>query len=426
MGRPRLPLGTYGEISAAPAPPTAKGKPRYKARARFRGSNGVTTMVARYGQTKAEAKRRVKEALTKQQQTFRASAVGRDSTVAELARAWLDQPNDWASNTRERYELAVRKQIIPHLGGVRVAELRRSGINTALTAIVAESGPGAAKSAKSALAGMCRHALALEALDVNPVRDTVSITGPRKAKPRALTVTETEDLCDLFRSDLRAGDFDLPDLVEWMLGTGARIGEACAARDDTLDLDLKQWDIDATVIRVKGDGLRIQPRPKSKAGSRILPLPTQCVDIARRRGGEVRFSNGIGVLFGSPFAKSLRDPSNTAGDLREVLDRIGCPDCHGRGWHPHLKTELQNLDRPAPKTDERDGQRWNELCAGEPPMAWVSSHTFRKTVATRLDEAGWSSGQIADFLGHSNPSMTQDVYVGRRVVSPDAARILER
>ena len=31
----------------------------------------------------------------------------------------------------------------------------------------------------------------------------------------------------------------------------------------------------------------------------------------------------------------LRDPSNTAGDLREVLDGIGCQRCHGRGWFRH-------------------------------------------------------------------------------------------
>ena len=57
---------------------------------------------------------------------------------------------------------------------------------------------------------------------------------------------------------------------------------------------------------------------------------------------------------------------------------------------------------------------------------WVSSHVFRKTVATRLDEAGLSARQIADHLGHNRPSLTQDVYMGRGLASPEAATALQR
>jgi integrase len=54
----------------------------------------------------------------------------------------------------------------------------------------------------------------------------------------------------------------------------------------------------------------------------------------------------------------------------------------------------------------------------------VSSHTFRKTAITRLDDAGLSARQIADHVGHARPSMTQDVYMGRSVASSAAAEIL--
>ena len=43
-----------------------------------------------------------------------------------------------------------------------------------------------------------------------------------------------------------------------------------------------------------------------------------------------------------------------------------------------------------------------------------------------LDEAKASSRQIADQLGHSKPSMTQDVYMDRTTVSPENAVALER
>ena len=56
---------------------------------------------------------------------------------------------------------------------------------------------------------------------------------------------------------------------------------------------------------------------------------------------------------------------------------------------------------------------------------WVTPHTFRKTVATLLDSKGASARMIADQLGHSRVSMTQDVYMGRRAVSPELAEALE-
>lgn len=58
-------------------------------------------------------------------------------------------------------------------------------------------------------------------------------------------------------------------------------------------------------------------------------------------------------------------------------------------------------------------------------FSWITSHSFRKTVATILDDAGQSGRQIADQLGHARPSMTQDVYVGRKARNPRAVAALE-
>lgn len=86
-------------------------------------------------------------------------------------------------------------------------------------------------------------------------------------------------------------------------------------------------------------------------------------------------------MFTSPTGL-LRDPSNTQADLRQALDRAGYP--------------------------------------------WVSSHTFRKTVASPLDDQGYAIRHIADQLGHSRPSTTMDYYLGRRALTTiDFADALE-
>ena len=62
---------------------------------------------------------------------------------------------------------------------------------------------------------------------------------------------------------------------------------------------------------------------------------------------------------------------------------------------------------------------------GEEALAWITSHSFRKTTATILDEAALSARLVADQLGHVRPSMTQDVYMSRRAVDSQAAQALE-
>jgi integrase len=113
-------------------------------------------------------------------------------------------------------------------------------------------------------------------------------------------------------------------------------------------------------------------------------LPTWCVEALRdraQRQADIGVAHGNDPVFPSA-QRGLRDPSNTHGDLRESLAWCGLP--------------------------------------------WVTSHVFRKTTATLLDEAGLSARAIADQLGHAQPSVTQNVYMGRKIASTKAAIVLEQ
>jgi len=115
---------------------------------------------------------------------------------------------------------------------------------------------------------------------------------------------------------------------------------------------------------------------KTESGERTLPLPEFALAMLRRRGA--------GGESGPLFPDSLggwRDPSNTLRDLRKARGTDG--------------------------------------------FAWVTSHVFRKTCATILDEAGVSARSVADQLGHARPSMTQDVYLSRSVVNRANAAALD-
>src|SRR3954453_7390076 len=177
------------------------------------------------------------------------------------------------------------------------------------------------------------------AIATNPVRDSNAKISSDKRAPRALSPAETARLVELFRASDRAAAIDLPDLVDWMLATGCRIGEALALRYETngdgkpiLDLDARTWEVNATVVRVRGTGLTIQPRPKTNAGWRVIALPDAAVRMLVNRRTKRARQKDSKVVFLPPLTGDLRDPSNVSGDLRQLLDSFDCSACAGNGF----------------------------------------------------------------------------------------------
>ena len=382
-GRPRLPLGTWGEINVRNIGPS-----RYLARAQYRRADGNTVRIARVGQTKGDARTRLLAALADQQGT--GGEIGQRSTVGELVERWLTEIEDSQRRpqTVDAYRTPARN-IQRRIGELRAAELTAGRCDTLLRSVKAEQGPGAARNVRKVLNGICKLAVRHGILPSNPVRDTETIEAPRK-RVRALSAEQVEELSDRLRTDPQAVSQDIPDLVEMALATGCRIGELLAVRweafnDDgepVLDLNLGTVEINATIVRIRTRGLVLQPRPKTAAGWRVLKLPPHAVEMLKQRRGLDHYRTDEGVVFTNPHKPRLRDPARVAEDLRNILPRLG--------------------------------------------YGWVTSHVWRKTVATRLDEAGLSARVIADHLGHERPSMTMDTYMGRRVVSAAAAEALER
>ncbi|MCW2595690.1 MAG: integrase family protein [Jatrophihabitans sp.] len=119
--------------------------------------------------------------------------------------------------------------IAPALGQLRVSEVTPGVVSRVLAAIAESGGAGAAKSTRACLSGMFGLAIHDSAITVNPVRDSVAKIAMNKKSPRALTVDETARLTQMIRSYGRAIALDLPDVVDWMLATGCRIGEGSSA-----------------------------------------------------------------------------------------------------------------------------------------------------------------------------------------------------
>jgi len=279
--------------------------------------------------------------------------------------------------TVDTYRRQLKNHILPAMGEVRLGEATTPLIDKVIAAIKVDVSAATAKSCRSVISGVMSLAVRYGAITANPVREVERIESRPRREPRALTMEERVLLVKQLHEDETARRRDLPDLVFFMLATGVRIGEALATVWSDVDFEAGSVRITSTLVRVKGEGL-LRKGTKSRAGERTLPLPVSAVAMLRRR-----FMTGARLdqpLF-PDVRGGFRDPANVRRELREAR--------------------------------------------GKEALAWITSHTFRKTAATILDEAALSARLVADQLGHSRPSMTQDVYMGRRAVDSQAALALE-
>jgi integrase len=135
------------------------------------------------------------------------------------------------------------------------------------------------------------------------------------------------------------------------------------------------------LVRAAGKGLvRVDYEAKSAAGLRTIPLPTFAVQILSHRRGRA-FLGQQQMIFPST-AGTWRDPDNFRARWRKVRGDLGVPQ--------------------------------------------VTSHSFRKTMATLIDDGGLSARIGADHLGHARVSETMDTYMARGRVHTEVAELLDR
>jgi integrase len=318
-----------------------------------------------------------------------------------------------------------------------------------------------AKTSRSVISGVYGLAILHGAMATNPVREIARIEGGKsKRNPRALESDERRMWFQMLSCDPKAIEADLFDLTVFMLGTGVRIGETLGVVWEQINFFTSEIAITHQIIRAKGEGL-IRTKTKSRAGERVLKAPSWCIAMLR-----ARFVQGV-RLTDPVFPDSnggFRDPSNTRRSFRDARSPVGTElrrrlgqalkDCRRAAGltqkkaanvigcsqnrvslieNGRVRVELIELEGILDTYGIVGGRRQDVLDLGAEAsapnaadaMAWITSHAFRKTTATILDDAGQTARQIADQLGHARPSLTQDVYLGRKAKNPAAAEALE-
>lgn len=324
MGRPSLPLGTYGKIRLY------GDAGSYRARTLYRDYDGVTRPVEKTGATKAAAERNLKAELRDRVRRSGGEEITADTRFAVVAEAWYREAVDAerSPTTLEAYRGCLDRHILKAFGGLRCREITTGIVDRHLRAIAANYGPGSAKTARSVVSGVCGLACRRDAMPANPVREVGTLPKAPKKPRTALTLVQARQFLALASYHDLSVQRDLIPLVMAMIGTGARVGEMCALCWDALDLDQGLIEIRGTTVRLKGRGTLVKPAPKSEAGERILRLPSWLVRMLQARAEnprpcitEIPLTTGD-IWHSSPVFPSehgfLRDRRNTAADIKEL------------------------------------------------------------------------------------------------------------
>jgi integrase len=295
------------------------------------------------------------------------------STVAEFVDRW---ERDWASanvgpKTLERYRQLLGLYVKPHIGSVRIQKLRAVRLNELYTDLLRSGGrDGSALSARSVghVHRVLHRALGHAATWGVVSQNVASLVAPPPVPDKEIKILTEEQMRAILRHlDGRT----LRPIVSFLLGTGARRGEALAVRWGDMNFQTNVVKIERSLEQTKGS-LRIKS-PKTKKGRRNVAIsPWLAAELRshRARQDERRLALGMGrAPDDAPvFARwdgEFRSPSRLSQDFAAAMEALKI-DC--------------------------------------------TLHGLRHTHVSQLIAAGLDVLTISRRIGHASPAITLNVY----------------
>jgi integrase len=287
-------------------------------------------------------------------------------TVADHVRGRIDvwhAAGDIGDATRERYNVLLKKQIAPHIGGVAMQRLGTADVErwhgTLRSAgLSPRTISHAHKLVTKALGDAVRHGLLTRNVCGRDGQRAPRVPGKEM---QILTADQIGGVVDKLRGH--------PLFAKAMLALfcGLRAGEVLALRWKTSDLDGKVLYVRESVEEVAGEPLTIK-RPKTAAGVRKVSMPEIVVDALRehrRQQLELRMAMGLGKLPEDALVFAGLD-GGLSIEWGEAVEALGLPD--------------------------------------------VTYHALRHSHASQLIAAKVDVVTVSKRLGHANPAITLKVY----------------
>ncbi|MEW2253408.1 site-specific integrase [Streptomyces sp. NPDC006975] len=325
--------------------------------------DGTRARKFAYGKTWAECDTKRRELLAKVDQGVPVPT--RSAKLAEWLPYWLEhfiKPNR-KRTTYSKYAMHVRLYLVPLLGSKSLEALGPRHVRTLVAEVSRRASPATAKEAhrvlRTALTAACREELV--------TRNAASLVEAPKVPRRELTpwtLDETLTFLEHARRDPLYAAFVLA------VAMGLRRGEILGLRWSDVDLEQRVLRVSKQVQRVGGE---LYEDTTKSGRARPVPLPLICLAALRwhrMRQAEAARLKGV-ELSSSSYVFTTRT---------------------GRPIDP------QNVNRSFFRITDAAGLRRIRL------------HDARHGCATLLTAAGVAPRVVMEILGHSQISITMDVY----------------
>lgn len=338
---------------------------RYKT---YDKKKGTYKYVSIYGKTYSEAKIKLREAETIQDNVSRQSTP-ESHNFATVADLWMKEISLRTKGaTVQKYSYTLDNHILPDLGHINISEIDKE----LLTQYATEKLSHGRKDSKGGLSAssvkgimVIINSILRYAID----NKLCSFALPKNIK---LTMQKKElsvlSPAELKKLEIALSNSETPTAVGILISLymGLRIGEICALRWNDIDFERQILLVRSTVARVKVDGESSSTKliidtPKTTSSLREIPIPdfiNQSLLLVRRK------------------SQSLYVVSNNATFVS--------PRTYEYRFHKFLK---------------------------EAGIDDINYHTLRHTFATRCVEHGVDIKSLSEILGHSNVSVTLGTYV---------------
>ena len=281
-------------------------------------------------------------------------------TVREAALAWIDQIDRGDVRNRSgrpykpsvvrSYETSLRLHVLPIIGGTKLTNVRRRDLQDLAEQIGLAHSASTARNSMNPIRAIFRRAVARGVVSVNPAEGLV-LPAVEGRRDRVATPEEAEALLGVLQPGDRA-------IWATAFYAGLRLGEIRALTMDCLDLANRR-----IRVRASWDPKKGLVAPKSRAGNRVVPIPT-----------------------------TLNEHLVRHLETRDINSRFVFPEAQDRPFRPGAARR-------------RAQAQWK--VHGLSPIGF---HEARHTYASICIAAALDAKTLSTYMGHSSIATTYDLY----------------
>ena len=355
--------------------------------------------ISLYGKTREELYNKELDALEKiDNEQFRKKS----PTVAEYCEKWLlMQSVHVRTTTLTDYTSKVRRNIIPYIGDIRIADVTLDDIQLALVPVSTKSA-SVYKSVIVIYKCIFRAALESRVIDHDPTIHLSAKGGgvPQEDK-KTLTDEQVQKLLDAIR--------DLPPYTFVMLGlyAGLRREEILGLQWDSVYLD-----VPAPYLTVRRAWHTENNRPviltelKTKAAERNIPLPDCLAECLREAKANSTSEYVVANRDGEPLSYTQFKRL-----WQYIVTRTTKERCYYR-----YENGVRVKHIVTPKLGEKAAHNGKVVYSLD---FEVTPHQLRRTYITNLIHASVDPKTVQYLAGHESSKITMDIYAKVKYNRPD-------